>query len=137
MNNESLALVVNFLGKLGGDSMVGSCILDNKALVTVDTLEYGGLLYRPLANICPVLFGRGVLLFGVRRCPSFFPVVSELLKEGSFDGGWLWPLLVVYGLQEKLNLWTRKDHVAKRDAKVACYQTYRESGTLNVDGRSI
>jgi hypothetical protein len=69
--------------------MVGSRVLNNKALVTVNTLEYGGFLYSPLANICPVLLGRGVFLFGVRRGPSFFPVVSELLKEGSFDGSWL------------------------------------------------
>jgi hypothetical protein len=113
LDDQGLALVVNLLGELGGDGVVSSRILDNKTLVTLDTLEDGRLLDGPLANVGPILIGFGVLLLGVRGSPTFLPVISELLKERSFEGGGLLISLVVFDLQV-VNPLTRKDHVAGR-----------------------
>jgi hypothetical protein len=37
--NQSLALVVNLLGKLGGNGMMGSSILDHQTLITIDSFK--------------------------------------------------------------------------------------------------
>ena len=55
LNDESLALVVNLLGELGGDGVVGGGVLDDKTLVVVDALEDGRLFDSPFTNVCPLL----------------------------------------------------------------------------------
>lgn len=65
LHNEGLALVVNLLGELGGDSVMGGRVLDNQTLVALHAREDGGLLNCPLANVGPVLLRlRVVLLSG-------------------------------------------------------------------------
>lgn len=88
LDNESLALVVNLLGELGRDGVVSSRVLDNKTLVTLHALVDLGLLDSPLADVGPFLLVLAVLL-GVGRVPSGLPVVGELLKERSLEGGGL------------------------------------------------
>lgn len=61
--------------------MVSSRVLDNKTLITVDSLVLNGLLDGPLANVCPFLLGTGCILLRVRGLPSLVPIVGELLKE--------------------------------------------------------
>lgn len=88
LDDKSLALVVNLLGKLGGDGVVGSGVLDNKTLIAHHTLVDFGLLNSPLADVRPLLLGvLGTLhiLLRVGRLPSLLPVVGELLKEGSLE----------------------------------------------------
>jgi len=93
LHNKSILLVGDGLRKLGRDGVVSSLVLNDQALVTVDALVDGGLLYRPVTNVGPLLrlFRVLGLLLGlllcVRRLPSSVPVVGELLEEGSFDGG--------------------------------------------------
>ena len=65
--------------------MMGCCVLDHKALVSLDSLEDARLLHGPFTNIGPLLFSLGVLFLGVRWFPSRLPVVGELLKEWSFE----------------------------------------------------
>ena len=55
LNNQSLALVVNLLGKLGRDGVVGSRVFHNKTLVTLNSLEDSRLLDSPLTNVGPFL----------------------------------------------------------------------------------
>ena len=86
LNNQSLALVVDLLGKDGRDGMMGSGILDDETLVAFNAGEDGRLLDSPGTNVGPILVGLGISLFGVRRGPSRLPVIGELLEEGSFDG---------------------------------------------------
>lgn len=83
LNNKSLVRVVNGLGELGRDGVVGSLVLENKTLVALDGAEDSGLLDRPGADVGPFLLG--ALLLGVRRLPSRVPVVGELLEEGSLE----------------------------------------------------
>jgi hypothetical protein len=68
LNNQGLALVVNLLGELGGDGVVGSGVLYDQTLVTIDTLEDGGLLDSPFANVGPIIL-RLVVLLRVGRLP--------------------------------------------------------------------
>lgn len=85
LDNQGLALVVNLLGELGRDGVVSSRVLDNQTLVTLHSLEDGGLLNSPFANKRPVLIGLGVDLLRVRGLPPGLPVVGELLQEGSLE----------------------------------------------------
>lgn len=65
LDHQGLALGVNLLGEFGADGVVGSSILDNKTLVSLDALVDGGLFYRPLANIRPLLILASCVLLGV------------------------------------------------------------------------
>lgn len=85
--NKGVVLVVNGLGKFGGNGVMSSLVLDNKALVTLHAFEDGGLLHRPGANVCPLLVISLDILLCVRGLPSVFPVVCELFEEGSFELG--------------------------------------------------
>ncbi len=86
LNDEGLALVVDLLGELGRDGVVGGGVLDNKTLVTLHSLVDGGLLNSPLADVRPLLIILGVLL-GVGRLPPLLPVIGELFQEGSLELG--------------------------------------------------
>jgi hypothetical protein len=68
LNNQGLALVVNLLGEFGGDGVVGSGVLYDQTLVTIDPLEDGRLLDSPFANVGPVIL-RLVVLLRVGRLP--------------------------------------------------------------------
>lgn len=88
LDNKSLALVVNLLGELGGDGVVSGLVLDNQALVSLNSLVDGGLLDSPLANVGPLLLllaCAGKVLLCVGRLPSCLPVIGELLKEWSLE----------------------------------------------------
>ncbi|KAI6761764.1 hypothetical protein HG531_002317 [Fusarium graminearum] len=85
LNNKSLALVVNLLGELGGDSVVSGGVLDNKTLIAVNSLVLDRLLNGPLADVCPLLLRAGRILLCVRGLPSLVPVVGELFKEVSLE----------------------------------------------------
>lgn len=89
LDHQGLALVVNLLGELGGDGVVSGRVLHNQTLITLHSLEDGGLLNSPLANKGPILLGLGVNLLRVRGLPPGLPVVSELLQEGGFQGSGL------------------------------------------------
>jgi hypothetical protein len=66
--------------------VVGSGVLHDQTLVTIDTLEDGGLLDSPFANVGPVIL-RLVVLLRVGRLPPRLPVVRELLQERSLEAG--------------------------------------------------
>lgn len=85
LHNKGLALVVNLLGELGRDSVMGGRVLDNQTLVAHHTGEDGGLLDSPLANVRPVLLRLRVVLLSVRALPPGFPVIGELLQEGGLE----------------------------------------------------
>lgn len=89
LDDKSLALVVNLLGELGGDGVVGSLVLDDQALVSLHSLVDGGLLDGPLADVRPLLLLLACaleVLLCVGRLPPRLPVIGELLKEGSLEG---------------------------------------------------
>jgi len=69
--------------------VVGSRVLHNETLVALHSLQDGRLFDRPFTNVGPFLVRLGVLLLSMRWSPPGFPVVGELLKERSFEGGWL------------------------------------------------
>lgn len=88
LNNQSLALVVNLLGELGGDGVVSGLVLDNQALVALHSLVDGGLLDGPLADVRPLLLLLACaleVLLCVGRLPSCLPVIGELLKEWTLE----------------------------------------------------
>ena len=87
--NKSLAFVVDLGGKFGGDGMMSSRVLHDKTFVALHASVDSWLLYGPLSNVRPILVALGVLLLGMRRCPSRLPVVSELFEEGRFQSGGL------------------------------------------------
>ena len=87
LDNQSLALVVDWLVKLGRDGVVGSLVLEDETLIAVDALEDDGLLDVPVADVLP--FFLCVLLLRVRWLPSRVPVVGELLEEWCLKGGGL------------------------------------------------
>lgn len=91
LNNQGLVLVVNWLRKLGRNSVVSSRILDNKTSVAFHTLEDMWLLDSPLANVCPLLILLGTLhvLLCMGWLPSLLPIIRELLEEVCLDVGWL------------------------------------------------
>lgn len=39
LNNQGFVLIVDGLGKIGGDGMVGGLVLENKTLVTLDAFQ--------------------------------------------------------------------------------------------------
>lgn len=89
LNNEGLSLVINLLWELGGYGMVSCSVLDYKTFVAVHSLVHMWLLDGPLSNVCPFLVlvrALGILL-GVGWLPSGLPVVCELFKEVTLDGG--------------------------------------------------
>lgn len=69
LDHQGLVLVVDLLGELGGDSVMGRRVLDHETLVALNTLQDGGFLDRPGANVGPVLIRLGVLLLGVGGGP--------------------------------------------------------------------
>lgn len=85
LDHQGLALVVNLLGELGRDGMVSGRVLHNQTLVTLHSLENGGLLNSPLADKGPVLIRLGVDLLRVRGLPPGLPVVGELLQERGLE----------------------------------------------------
>lgn len=87
LDDEGVILVGDSLGEFGGDGVVGSLVLQDQTLVAVDASEDGRLLDVPGADVLPLLLG--VLLLGIGSLPSGFPVVGELLEEGSFEGSGL------------------------------------------------
>jgi hypothetical protein len=87
LDNQGLALRVNLLGELGRDRVVSGRVLNNKTLVALNTLEDGGLLNGPLADVSPVFIRLGVILLRVGALPAGLPVVGELLEEGSLERG--------------------------------------------------
>jgi hypothetical protein len=91
LDDEGLALVIDLLGELGRDGVVGSWVLDHQALVTLHSLEDMRLLYRPLSNVGPLLVLVGVLgvLLGVGWLPAGIPTICELLDEVALDGAGL------------------------------------------------
>lgn len=89
LDDKSLALVVNLLGELGGDGVVGGLVLDDQALVSLHSLVDGGLLDSPLADVRPLLLLLACaleVLLCVGGLPPRLPVIGELLKEGSLEG---------------------------------------------------
>ena len=85
LNDERLVVELDRLSEGSGDGMVGSLVLGDESLVTLDRgLE--GILYLPLANIAEGLCADWSLLGRFRHSPSFTPVVGELFEEGSLDG---------------------------------------------------
>jgi len=89
LDDKILALVVDGFSELGRDGVVSSWVLHHKTLVASNARVYGGLLYRPLADVGPVLIRLRVLLLCMRRLPPCLPVVGELFEEGSFQVGGL------------------------------------------------
>jgi hypothetical protein len=96
LDNEGLALVIDLLGELGRDGVVGSCVLDDQTLIALHSLEDVRLLNRPLSNVGPFLLLVGALgvLLGVGRLPAGLPVVGELLNKVALDSGGLGRKLV-------------------------------------------
>ena len=89
LDDESLALVVDLLGKLGRDGVMLGGILHHQAHVAFNALQDMGLLsgpdsiIHPLDVILPVLL-LGLLL-GMRSQPSRVPAFCKLLEEWSFE----------------------------------------------------
>ena len=87
LNHQSLALVVNLLGELGGDSVVSSRVLHDETLVALHSVENGCFFDSPVTDIGPVFVRLGVVLFSVGRSPSGFPALSELFEERCLQVG--------------------------------------------------
>ena len=87
LDNESLSLIVDLLRELGGNGMMGSCVLNNKTLIAFHAFVDTGLLDGPFSNVCPLLIFVGALgvLLSVGRLPSCIPIVGELLNEVALD----------------------------------------------------
>lgn len=68
--------------------MVSSLALGDEALVTLDN-RGDGILDLPLADIRESLAADRSLLGRLGRCPTFRPVVGELLNEVCLDSGGL------------------------------------------------
>jgi hypothetical protein len=87
LHNKGLAFIVNLLGELGRDSVMGCGVLDNETFVTLHTLEDSRLLNCPLSNVRPflVLVGTLRVLCGMGRLPPGLPVICELLQEIGFN----------------------------------------------------
>ena len=86
LNHQSLALVVNLLGELGGNGVVSRRVLHDKTLVTLNSLENGRFFDGPLTNVGPLFLRLGVVLFGLGRSPSGFPALGELFEERRLQG---------------------------------------------------
>ena len=89
LNDKGVILVVDSLVKLGGNGVVSSLVLHDETLVTLDTLQDGGLLNGPVTDIRPFLIVGLDVLLGVRGLPPGLPVVCELLKERGLECGGL------------------------------------------------
>lgn len=121
LNHQSLALVVNLLGELGGNGVVSCDILHHETLVAFHSLENGRFFNGPFTDKSPLILGLGVLLLSLGRDPSRFPALGELFQERRFQGcrllltkvSWCWDLAVTLN-QEQL----------------AVAQTYRERRLL-------
>ena len=87
LNNKGVFLVVDLLGKFGGDGMMSCWILYYQTLILLNGLEDMGLLNSPLANVCPFFGSLGIFFLGMRWLPACFPVIRELFKEFGFDFG--------------------------------------------------
>lgn len=87
LNHQSLALVVNLLGELGGDSVVSSRVLHDETLVALHSVKNGCFFNSPVTNIGPVFVRLGVVLFGVGSSPSGFPALGELFEERCLQVG--------------------------------------------------
>lgn len=94
LNNKRVLLVANGLGEFGRNSMMSSLVLDDEALVTLHTLQHGGLFYRPGADVGPFFVSLvlvALLLLRMGRLPPRLPVIRELLEERGFNRGGLVP----------------------------------------------
>ena len=81
LDYKRLTLVVDLLGKLRRDGMVGSLVLEDQTLVILNTLQHEGFLDLPVADVCPLFVGVGADIFlRIRGLPSCAPVIGELLK---------------------------------------------------------
>lgn len=91
LDDEGFSLVVDLLGELGRNCMMGCSILDNKTLIAFHALEDMGFFDSPFTNISPllILVGAFGVLLGVGGLPSCLPVVCKLLEEVGLDGSWL------------------------------------------------
>ena len=69
LDNKCLCLVVDLLGKLCRDGVVGGRILDDKSFVTLNALKGLWLLNSPFANVGPIFFAFGIVLLGPGDCP--------------------------------------------------------------------
>lgn len=87
LNHQSLALVVNLLGELGGDSVVSSRVLHDETLVALHSVKNGCFFNSPVTDIGPVFVRPGVVLFGVGSSPSGFPALGELFEERCLQVG--------------------------------------------------
>lgn len=87
LNDQGLTLIIDLLGELGRDSVMGSRVLHDETLVTLHSLVDNGLLDSPLAIVGPLLLGALGVLLGMGRLPPLDPVVGELLKEGGLQLG--------------------------------------------------
>ena len=102
LDNQVLALGINWLGELRRDGVVSSLVLDNETFVAFHALQNHRLLDRPGADILPLLLRRLVrLLFGVRCFPPRVPVICELLEEGCFEVGGLMEANVSGGVRRR------------------------------------
>jgi hypothetical protein len=89
LDNKRLSIVVDGLGELGRDGMMGSLVLDHETLVTLHALQDRGLFHSPLADVGPFLVGGLVILLSRRDLPARFPVVGELLEQRCLELGGL------------------------------------------------
>jgi hypothetical protein len=102
LDDKGVVLVVNGLGELGRDGVVGSLVLDDETLVSLHALEDRGLLGRPGADVGPLLVVGLDILLCVRGLPAVLPVVCELLEEGRLESGGLGGGQQVHGKATRL-----------------------------------
>lgn len=88
LNDKSLVLVIDHLWERGGDGMMGSGRLCNKAKVVFHAWMDMSLFYCPLTHIAEDF--SVTRRFGSVTCnPSIGPSISELLQERGLDVCWL------------------------------------------------
>ena len=91
--HQRLPLIVDLLGELGRDGMMGRLVLHHQALVAFYPFEHMRFFDGPLANVRPLLVGLFILLvlflLSMRGRPSRVPVIGELFDKGALQVGWL------------------------------------------------
>lgn len=117
LGNKGLALVVDLGGELGRDGVVSGRVLDNKSLVTVDTLIRDRLLNSPLANICPFLLflvGASCVLLSSGWLPPLVPTIGELLEKIGLESG----RLIKYKVSDQWRHNTRAEETGMEAARL-------------------